>query len=264
MASPPFSITTGITFFKCPIYLWHLHISTVDQNVEIPSTSSCLLFGLISLLKYSLISCQGLSIGFKSGDSGGVHHQFMPTSLKNLWAYLEQCLGSLSCINLWEVGCGNLALMKGRRVLRKISQYNVASIFPSNMHAPVAPFLLIPTQTCTSTGCLGRGFGRGFMPSFLQQERWWVSSCTLVSSLHMTSSNVSVCFVPLATQDAFACLHCELADNKQTHDKPNQEVNWRIDREPVPQSDEYFTKCIHKKVSLTNCVYSKVSIYPCY
>ena len=132
-------------------------MSTVDQNVEMPLISSCLLFGLISLLKYSFISCQRFSIGFKSGDSGGVCHQFIPTSSYNLWAYLEQCLGSLSCINLCEVGGGNLASIKGRRVLRRISQYNVTSIFLSNMHTPVAPFLLIPAQTCTFTGCFGRG-----------------------------------------------------------------------------------------------------------
>ena len=85
------------------------------------------------------------------------------------------------------------------------TKYNVASIFPSNMHTPVAPFLLIPTQTCTFTGCLGCGFGRGFMPSILQQKRQWVSSCTLVSSLLMTSSNVSVCFVLLPTTIQMIC-----------------------------------------------------------
>ena len=106
---------------------------------------------------------------------------------------------------LHKPGGGNLALMKGRRVLQRILQYNVASILPSNMHTSVAPFLLIPTQTCTFTGCLGCGFGRGFMPSILQQKRQWVSSCTLVSSLLMTSSNVSVCFVLLPTTIQMIC-----------------------------------------------------------
>ena len=49
------------------------------QNSLIPETSSCLLLGLIPRLIYSLSSCQRFSIGFRSGDSGGVFHQFTPS-----------------------------------------------------------------------------------------------------------------------------------------------------------------------------------------
>ena len=44
-------------------------------------------------------SCHTFSIGFASGLSGGVLHQFMLLVAKNSRALREVCLGSLSCIN---------------------------------------------------------------------------------------------------------------------------------------------------------------------
>ena len=43
-------------------------------------------------------------MGLQSGDSGGVFHQFIYLSAKNGEAKWEVCLGSLSCMNLWESG----------------------------------------------------------------------------------------------------------------------------------------------------------------
>ena len=51
LASSPFSITFGITFLKCPIYLQHLCSSIVPQKARIPSINSCLLFGLMTTCK---------------------------------------------------------------------------------------------------------------------------------------------------------------------------------------------------------------------
>lgn len=58
-------------------------IYTVCQNCIIPSISSCLLFGFTSRQMYSFSSCHKFSIGLKSGDSVGVHHQFMFFQSKN-------------------------------------------------------------------------------------------------------------------------------------------------------------------------------------
>jgi len=58
----------------------------------------------------------------------------------------------------WGKGSGNLCCRNGNRVRWRISQYSGASITPSKIQIPVAPFLLMPAQTCTSMGCFGRGF----------------------------------------------------------------------------------------------------------
>ena len=118
VALPPTSITFGKTFLRCPIYLLHLCTSTVLQNSFIPSTSSSLLFGLTTRRMYSLSSCHRFSIGFISGDSGGVFHQLIPFASIQSLAYPEVCFGSLSCINLWW---GMMSLMNGRRVLSRMS-----------------------------------------------------------------------------------------------------------------------------------------------
>ena len=54
-----------------------------------------------------------------------------------------------------------------------------------------APCQLIPPQTCTLMGCFGRGLDFGFCPFFLQQNRRWISICTVVSSLQITFSKLS-------------------------------------------------------------------------
>ena len=77
VASPFSSTTFGITLFTWLMYFRHLAIVTVFHHVVIPSTSSCFVRGLISLLKNSLPLCHRFSMGFKSGDSGGVFHQLV-------------------------------------------------------------------------------------------------------------------------------------------------------------------------------------------
>ena len=74
--SVPSSISTflkifGNTLLRCPMYRQHFLTSTVFQNVEIPSTSCCLVVGFTSLRINSFSSCQRFSMGLASGDSGG-------------------------------------------------------------------------------------------------------------------------------------------------------------------------------------------------
>ena len=51
----------------------------------------------------------------------------------------------------------------------------------------VAPFKLIPAHTCTLTGCFAFGLFFGASPILRQQNRRWDSSCTVHSSVQMTS-----------------------------------------------------------------------------
>ena len=111
-----------------------------------------LFFGFTSLLMYSLSSCHIFSIGFKSGDSAGVFHQLIPFSTMKSLAKCEVCLGSLSCMNLCDMG--NFSWINGTRVASRICVNRNLSIIPSNTQMPVRPFLLIPAQTWTLTGCL--------------------------------------------------------------------------------------------------------------
>ena len=149
---PLSSTTRGTTFCKCLIYLVHLAMSTVFQKARIPLTSACLFTGLISCLRNSFNSCQRFSIGFKSGDSGGVFHQLIFLSVRNLCACFDVCFGSLSCMKQWW--SGNMSWRNGRSVLSKMLVYNGAFIFPSNIHIPHRPRRLIPVQMWTFTGCL--------------------------------------------------------------------------------------------------------------
>lgn len=134
------------------MYLLHLDIPTVSQNLIIPLTSSSLLCGLTSLLIYSLSSCHIFSIGFKSGDSGGVLHQLIPFSSKYDLAHLEVCFGSLSC--MYRCPSSSLVLRNGRSALSKICMNRGAFILPSKTQISVAPCQLIPAHTWTLTGCL--------------------------------------------------------------------------------------------------------------
>ena len=70
---------SGITFFKCPMYVWHFSMVTVSQNAVIPEMNSPLDVRFTSLLITSFNSCQRFSIGFRSGDFGDVVHQLMPS-----------------------------------------------------------------------------------------------------------------------------------------------------------------------------------------
>ena len=114
MAFPSSSITRGITFLRCRIYFMHLALSTVSQNCRIPSTSSALVRGFTSRLIYSFNSCHRFSMGFKSGDSAGVFHQWIAFDSMNSFPWFDVCLGSLSCMNLWLVPYTSLT--RGRRV----------------------------------------------------------------------------------------------------------------------------------------------------
>ena len=67
------------------MYLLHFATSILAQKAFIPLISWSLVVGLISLLMYSLSSCHKFSIGFRSGDSGGVFHQSMLFSKKWTW-----------------------------------------------------------------------------------------------------------------------------------------------------------------------------------
>ena len=86
------------------MYLRHFSPDTEPQNCTIPSTSSSLLLGLTSLLRYSFSSCHKFSMGFRSNDSRGDFHQLIPMVRKKDSPSLDVCLGSLSCIKRWPSG----------------------------------------------------------------------------------------------------------------------------------------------------------------
>ena len=133
-----------------------VHINCIPKS---KNSSNQLLFGLRLNLSSNefFSSCQRFSMGFISGDSGGVHHQLMLDRTKKSWAALDVCFGSLSCINRCTWGGGYFSAINGSNVFSKISQYSGAAIIPSNMHTLVAPFLLIAVHMWTLVGCLGRG-----------------------------------------------------------------------------------------------------------
>ena len=56
-----------------------------------------------------------------------------------------------SCINLWE--SGYVELTNGISVHSRMSVKRNRSTMPSKMQISVRPFLEIPAQTCTLTGC---------------------------------------------------------------------------------------------------------------
>ena len=90
----------GITLCRWRMYLRHFSPDTEPQNSLIPSTSSSFVFGLISLLMYSFSSCHIFSMGFRSGDSGGVFHYLILLVVKKSLPRFEVCLGSLSFTQL--------------------------------------------------------------------------------------------------------------------------------------------------------------------
>ena len=80
------------------MYLLHFCASTVFQNRENPVTSWDFVVGFTLRLRNSFNSCQTFSMGFMSGDSGGVFHQFIDSLSKKPFATREVCYGSLSCM----------------------------------------------------------------------------------------------------------------------------------------------------------------------
>lgn len=170
------------------MYLTHLATVTVAQNSRMPSISSCLLLGFTSLRMYSLSSCQTFSIGLQSGDSGGVFHQFMECSSRKCPTFLEVCIGALSCMNRH---CGRTSRMNGRSVCCSTSMYRSAFMIPSNMQTPVAPFLLMPAQTCTFTGCFGLQEKTGEDTGTVNFKELFVANWKLINTCNQRSLGVA-------------------------------------------------------------------------
>lgn len=126
----------------------------VAQNCLIPSLSSSRFFGLYTFRKYCLSEPHIFSMGLRSGDSGGVVHQFTPCSLKKSSIWPLECFRSLSCCSRWP---------SGKRSLRngsKPASYTVAKrsafIIPVKITTLVSPLFDMPPQMCTFIGCLAR------------------------------------------------------------------------------------------------------------
>ena len=88
------------------MYLPHFTLSTVLQNIVMPSTSSCLHFGLTSLRMNSFNSCPKFSIGLQSGDSG---HQFM---------LLSNLLSSMYALDHYPAWTSETLLRNGRSAVK--------------------------------------------------------------------------------------------------------------------------------------------------
>lgn len=144
---------TRYNFSQMPDVLLTLsYIYSIPKRVDSFHKLLLVLLGFISRRKNSLSSCQRFSIGFRSGDSGGVFHQLISPSSRNCCACRDVCLGSLSCMKRWW--SGKTSLTKGRSVLSRMLVYIAAFILPSNIHIPHRPRRLMPPHTCTFTGCL--------------------------------------------------------------------------------------------------------------
>lgn len=130
-----------------------------------------------------------ISIGLRSGLSGGVLHQAMLLLSKKLCVYRLQCFGSLSCWKRWDFR--NTFLMNGIKLASTIVQHRIAVITPVRITICVAPLYDIPPHMWTFTGCLARGLS--FLGSFLlRKHRFpWLSSWTEHSSEKITSLNCS-------------------------------------------------------------------------
>ena len=76
-------MTFGITLRRCLMYLAHFWMLTLSRNVVIPLTSSSFVVGFISWRRNYFRSWHKFSMGFRSGLSGRVSHQFTPSDSKN-------------------------------------------------------------------------------------------------------------------------------------------------------------------------------------
>ncbi len=142
VAGPIISMTLGNTFFKCHICLLQLVTITVSQKERMLLLSSCYVLGFISLLKYSLASCQRFSMGLQSGLSAVDFHQLILFSSMKLLPNLDVCFRSLFCVNQWPSGYSTV--MKGFKVTSRMFTNIRAFIFPSNMHTLVISRQLMP------------------------------------------------------------------------------------------------------------------------
>ena len=130
MASPPNSITRGMTLQRCLMYLVHFWTSAI-QNDWIPSTSCCLFFGLTTRLKYSFNSCQKFLIGLWSLQvefSTNWSHCLEGTA-QPIWKFAWD-----RCLALVYENQGRLLSRNGFNECYRICAYIVASILPSKMH----------------------------------------------------------------------------------------------------------------------------------
>ena len=141
----PFGYTSLSVWYSVPLIFCSL-----------PCTSSSFVCGLISHLRYSLISCHKFSMGLMSGLFGGVLHQLLPSSSKQWATQRDVCFGLLSCIKWWPSGYTSCRNGRSVRLKNLMVMYNSASMIPSNTKIPVLPHMLIPAQMWTFTGCLGR------------------------------------------------------------------------------------------------------------
>ena len=109
-----------------------------------PATSLDCVVGFTFLLKCPFNWAQTFSIGLRSGLSAGVFHQFIPVLDIISAAFLDVCLGSLSCWNFVIPGC---RLKKGSNADSRMLIWKSASMFPVKMTMLVGPSLDIPAQT---------------------------------------------------------------------------------------------------------------------
>ena len=125
--------------------MYFLHVSgvIVFQKVLIPSSKAYWFLGFTRSLRNRFKEPQTISMGFKSGLSGGVFHQFTPLSSKYSFASPLLCLGSLSCMNRCGVD-GYLSNMNGISPASNIFKTFVAHNLPLNITKGVAPLDEIP------------------------------------------------------------------------------------------------------------------------
>ena len=130
----------GMTFLRCIIYRVQMSGVRVAQNCLIPSLSSSRFFGLYTFRKYCLSELHIFSMGLRSGDSGGVAHQFTPCSLKKSSIWPLECFGSLSCCSWWP--SGKHSLRNGSKPASYTVAKRSAFIIPVKITALVAPSLI--------------------------------------------------------------------------------------------------------------------------
>ena len=153
-----------MTLYKWRIYFTHLGMSTVRgpkafnafYQFKLSSRFHCKLeLAIVGTLS---VRARNFLLGYKiCSNSGGVFHQLTLWIVIQSWMR-EQCLESLSCINL-------CSMPKGRRCWVRMFTYTVASMTPVIIQFEVAPSMLIPARTFTFTGCFERGLGLAFLPS---------------------------------------------------------------------------------------------------
>ena len=171
------------------MYRWQISGVRVPQNCLIPFFNSCKFLGLYVLRRYCLREPQIFSIGFKSGDSGGVGHQFTLFSSKKISIRSLECFGSLSCCR--QCPAANLSLIKGSKPTSNTVSKRSALITPANIIILVAPLLDIPPQICIFTGCFALCLSCRGCRRFLKHKRLWFTNCTVHSSVNTTSVNFS-------------------------------------------------------------------------